>query len=171
MRNKTVRICAFLCILLFTAAAVAVILQYGSKTPDEIEITVDGKTIYRGEGKTDGEPVYIDAVGQNGTNRVRIDSNGVKVESASCPNGECVAMGMPCMASSEAAAEIRKVLSKYDLPSAIPFSAEELMPYILHDKKMASGKVTIVYVDRIGSYEFRQAGPEELKSYILKRNY
>ena len=92
MRNKTVRICAFLCILLFTAAAVAVIFQYSSKTPNEIEITVDGKTIYRGASKTDGEHVYIDAVGKNGTNRVRIDSNGVKVESASCPNGECVAM-------------------------------------------------------------------------------
>ena len=37
---------------------------------------------------------------------------------------------------------------------------------MLHDKKMASGKVTVVYVDKIGSFEFRQAGPEELKCYM-----
>ena len=61
------------------------------------------------------------------------------------------------------------MLEKYGLPCSIPFGADELMPYILHDKKMASGKVTVVYVDKIGSFEFREAEPEELESYILKQ--
>lgn len=81
-------------------------------------------------------------------------------------HGECVAMGMPCMASPKAAGRIVKLLEKYNLPTRIPFAPETLMPYILHDKKMASGKVTVVYVDKIGSFEFRQAGPEELKCYM-----
>ena len=81
-------------------------------------------------------------------------------------HGECVAMGMPCMASPEAARQIREVLEKYGLSSRSPFPYSALEPYILHDKKMASGKVTVVFVDSIGSFEFRQAGPEELKCYI-----
>lgn len=81
-------------------------------------------------------------------------------------HGECVAMGMPCLASPAAAAQIREVLEKYSLPSRSPFAPSVLEPYILHDKKMASGKITVVYVDKIGSFEFRQAGAEELKCYI-----
>lgn len=81
-------------------------------------------------------------------------------------HGECVAMGMSCMASPEAAARIVKVLEKYNLPTRIPFAPETLMPFILHDKKMVSDKVTVVYVDKIGSFEFRQAGIGELKCYI-----
>lgn len=83
-------------------------------------------------------------------------------------HGECVAMGMPCMASDEAAGRIEAVLAKYSLPSRSPLEPDELMPFILHDKKMASGKVTVVCVDKIGSFEFRQAGAEELECYIRK---
>ena len=83
-------------------------------------------------------------------------------------HGECVAMGMPCFASDGAAERIRAVLEWNGLPSRCPLKPAVLIPYILHDKKMAAGKVTVVYVDKIGSFEFRQAGVAELESYILK---
>ena len=93
MRNKTVIICAVICAVLFAAACVAVIIQYGSKDEGNIRITLDGNVIYEGASKHAGGALYINAEGKTGVNIIRIDENGVCVESADCPNGECVAMG------------------------------------------------------------------------------
>ena len=93
MRNKTVIVCAVICGVLFISAAVLVILQFADKTGEGIIITLDGVKIYEGAGTHTGETLYIDAQGKYGINHIRIDETGVCVESAGCPNGECVAMG------------------------------------------------------------------------------
>ena len=67
-------------------------------------------------------------------------------------HGECVALGMIPMSGESAAARIRSVLEKYGLPSRIGQSAEELMPFLKHDKKMASDGIAAVIVDEIGSF-------------------
>ena len=71
-------------------------------------------------------------------------------------HGECVAIGMLEMASPEASEQIRAVLKKYDLPTENPYSKELLKPYIKLDKKASGNSITVVYVDKIGHFEFRK---------------
>ena len=77
-------------------------------------------------------------------------------------HGECVALGMLPLSTGEARERIRKVLEKYSLPTRIEQTKAELMPYIMHDKKMQAEFVTVVCVDEIGSFSFRDVRPAEL---------
>ena len=83
-------------------------------------------------------------------------------------HGECVAAGMMYCCSDEARAELRAVLGKYGLPTDDPYDTDTLMSYIVHDKKMAGQKITLVYVDRIGSFELRSVPVGEVRTYIDK---
>ena len=71
-------------------------------------------------------------------------------------HGECVAVGMLSMASPAAAARIKAVLERYNLPVTQPFSQEVLKPYLTHDKKASGNILTVVYVNEIGSFEFQK---------------
>lgn len=77
-------------------------------------------------------------------------------------HGECVALGMLPLSAGEARERIRRVLEKYSLPTRIEQTKAELMPYIMHDKKMQAEFVTVVCVDEIGSFRFRDVRPAEL---------
>ena len=77
-------------------------------------------------------------------------------------HGECVAMGMIPMSQGEAKTRIEAVLKKYNLPTEISWSKEELLPYIKHDKKMQTKGVAAVYVNEIGKYEIKQVMPEDM---------
>lgn len=71
-------------------------------------------------------------------------------------HGECVAIGMLSMASPAAAARIKAVLEKYDLPTVSPYSMETLKPYIKLDKKASGNIITTVYVNEIGKFIFKE---------------
>ena len=77
-------------------------------------------------------------------------------------HGECVALGMLPLSAGEARERIRRVLEKYSLPTRIEQTKAELMPYIMQDKKMQAEFVTVVCVDEIGSFSFRDVRPAEL---------
>ena len=77
-------------------------------------------------------------------------------------HGECVALGMIPMCGKEAKERILAVLKKYDLPTENECSAEELLPFVKHDKKSEAGKVAAVYVPEIGTFEFKKVVPEDL---------
>lgn len=77
-------------------------------------------------------------------------------------HGECVALGMLPLCTQDAGARLEKVLKRYGLPTKIEQSAEELLPYLLHDKKMQGKKVTAVLVDEIGAFRFESMTPQEL---------
>ena len=77
-------------------------------------------------------------------------------------HGECVALGMPHMCSGEALERVTKVLKKYGLPTQIEQSADELMPYLKHDKKMTANSVKVVLVDKIGQFRICDMKPEEI---------
>ena len=81
-------------------------------------------------------------------------------------HGECVALGMIPMSGESAAARIRSVLEKYGLPSKIGQSAEELMPFLKHDKKMASDGIAAVIVDEIGSFRLCRMSADEILSRL-----
>ena len=77
-------------------------------------------------------------------------------------HGECVALGMPPMCSGEALERVTKVLKKYGLPTEIEQSADELMPYLKHDKKMTANLVKVVLVDKIGQFRICDMRPEDI---------
>ncbi len=81
-------------------------------------------------------------------------------------HGECVALGMIPMCSEKVRAELLPVLEKYHLPLSCDAKADELMPYILHDKKKNKDTISVIYVPEIGTYEIREISPEELRDYI-----
>ena len=95
--------------------------------------------------------------------------SGVEPAAATLYHGEAVAIGMLYMASGEAKERIEGLLKKYGLPTEDPFSVDELMEFAAHDKKRGGKKVKLVKVDRIGSFRFEEAGPEELRSIIQAR--
>jgi 3-dehydroquinate synthase len=81
-------------------------------------------------------------------------------------HGECVALGMIPMVSNEVKAQLISVLEKYNLPVNVNVSEDELSSYILHDKKMSGEDITVIYCEKIGSYEMRKIKAAEMKKYI-----
>lgn len=77
-------------------------------------------------------------------------------------HGECVALGMPPMCGGEALERVTKALKKYGLPTEIEQSADELMPYLKHDKKMTADLVKVVLVDKIGQFRICDMRPEDI---------
>ena len=92
---------------------------------------------------------------------------GHAIESASggkLLHGECVALGMLPFSSGEVRKRLENVLKKYGLPTEIKKS-DALISYISHDKKLTKDGIVTIFVDKIGSFEFRKMTAEQ----ILKR--
>lgn len=85
-------------------------------------------------------------------------------------HGECVALGMPPMSTGDARERIVSVLQKYGLPTEIEQSATELMPYLIHDKKMAGRTVKAVLVDEIGQFRLCDMLPEDILGGLEKKS-
>lgn len=83
-------------------------------------------------------------------------------------HGECVALGMLPMCSEHVRERLCAVLNKYGLPTTVTGDKETLLSYVLHDKKACEGGVSIVFVPEIGSFTFKRATADELKSYLEK---
>lgn len=75
------------------------------------------------------------------------------------PHGSAVAIGMVSITTACAernmcgeicTAEIRKMVSQYDLPNELPFGADALAKAAVHDKKRSGGEITIVVPEKIG---------------------
>ena len=83
-------------------------------------------------------------------------------------HGECVGIGMLPMAGAEARPRIKALLERYSLPVESGFGPDVLMTYMMHDKKATDDGITVVYVDKIGSFEFRTLDPELLRAVISR---
>ncbi len=81
-------------------------------------------------------------------------------------HGECVALGMLPVCSYEVKTELKRVLEKYSLPTTINVDADTLFSYIVHDKKASGDKITVIFVEEIGSYIMKQINVCEIKKYI-----
>lgn len=77
-------------------------------------------------------------------------------------HGQCVALGMLPMCAPSVRGRLRAVLERYGLPTKIEQPPEALLPYLLHDKKAEGDAVTVVYVDRIGSFRFVRRTPAQI---------
>ncbi len=81
-------------------------------------------------------------------------------------HGECVAVGMLPMCSEKVRARIASVLAAYGLPIEVSCDRHALSALIKHDKKASGNGVTVVYVEEIGSFEFRTLGIREIEKYM-----
>ena len=95
---------------------------------------------------------------------------GHAVESASelgtLLHGECVAIGMLPMCKKDVRDRLENVLKKYNLPTKTDISSDALLSYIKRDKKANGNKITVIYVDKIGSFEMLDIEIDEMKKYI-----
>lgn len=81
-------------------------------------------------------------------------------------HGECVSMGMLAFSSDCVRERLVKVLKKYDLPVKLDFSADKILSALRHDKKAKADGVNVVFVNEIGSFEFRFLTFDELDESV-----
>lgn len=83
-------------------------------------------------------------------------------------HGECVALGMLPMCSDSLRKRVGAVLEKYSLPREITQTADELMPFIAHDKKKSESQITVVMSDEAGSFRFEKMTVEQIGLLLEK---
>ena len=81
-------------------------------------------------------------------------------------HGECVGIGMLYLSSLEVGERIKKILGKYQLPISVDIDSDELYKYIELDKKRSGEYISIIYVDKVGTYEIKKILLEEIKKYL-----
>ena len=92
---------------------------------------------------------------------------GHAIESvAGLKHGECVALGMLPMCAPELRAQLLPVLEALGLPTQVRADPEAVWRALLHDKKMADGRISAVYVQTPGRCELRDVSPEALREGI-----
>ena len=68
-------------------------------------------------------------------------------------HGECVAMGMLPMCGEHVRSRVKALLTRLELPTDIPCTADEIIGLIAHDKKLSGDCINAVYVNEIGDSE------------------
>ena len=82
-------------------------------------------------------------------------------------HGECVAIGMVPMCSQAVRERLIPVLKKLELPYELGGeSVDALIDACSHDKKLTGKDITVVYVNEIGSFEFRKMAFDEYEKTI-----
>ena len=77
-------------------------------------------------------------------------------------HGQCVALGMLPMCAPPLRPRLTAILERCGLPTECGYTAGQLRPYLLHDKKAASGSIAAVLVDEPGTVRMETPTPEEL---------
>ncbi len=85
-------------------------------------------------------------------------------------HGECIGIGMLYFCSDEVREEIKETLEKYNLPTSIDLTVDDLWQAILYDKKAEKNSITIVYVPEIGQFELREVSFDELKEMLKEKH-
>ncbi len=81
-------------------------------------------------------------------------------------HGECVAVGMLYMCSESVKSRLLPVLKRLNLPTEINCDKEKLTEALCHDKKSKGEKITTVFVNLVGSFEFKDSTIEEITAKI-----
>lgn len=79
--------------------------------------------------------------------------HAIESNTPSLYHGECVALGMLPMCSSEVRARLVPVLKKLNLPCEIDCDMQKIIEAMSHDKKMAGDMISVIYVENAGSFE------------------
>lgn len=81
-------------------------------------------------------------------------------------HGECVALGMIPTCAPAVRERLIPVLTRLGLPTSVKADPDKVYAALLHDKKAADGKITVVRVNEPGSCELIPLSPEELRDYV-----
>ena len=81
-------------------------------------------------------------------------------------HGECVSMGMLAFSSHSVREKLINVLTKYNLPVKFDFPADEILSALRHDKKAKGDGINVVFVNEIGSFEFKYLTFNELEKTV-----
>ncbi len=81
-------------------------------------------------------------------------------------HGECVAIGMTVVCSDKVKARLIPLLSKAGLPCEYKGDIEKALAFISHDKKCDGGRISVVFVDEIGSYRIEKIDVESFASHV-----
>lgn len=81
-------------------------------------------------------------------------------------HGECVAIGMIPMCSVAVKQRLLPILKKLNLPTLIEEKADGLIEACKHDKKAFGESITVVTVDKIGEFNFKNISFSELEQLI-----
>lgn len=81
-------------------------------------------------------------------------------------HGECVAIGMLPVSSPEVRARLVPVLKKLGLPCSYGGDIQRALSFISHDKKCDGDKISIVLVNKIGSYEIKKMTVSEFAEMV-----
>ncbi len=81
-------------------------------------------------------------------------------------HGECVALGMLTMCSDSVKKRLSALLERMELPTSVAATAKQLVPYLKHDKKLVGDSIVTVFVNEIGSFEFRRETIDEVSNRI-----
>lgn len=82
-------------------------------------------------------------------------------------HGECVALGMMMLSSSEVKERLEKVLTSLNLPCVYGGDPQKLIDVMRHDKKAQGDLIKIICCQKIGRYEIKTVSFSELQT-ILK---
>ncbi len=72
-------------------------------------------------------------------------------------HGECVALGMLKLSSSEVRARLLPLFCRVGLPTESDLSADEVLSAVCHDKKADGDSIRYIYVETIGSFLEKRA--------------
>ncbi len=81
-------------------------------------------------------------------------------------HGECVGIGMMYLSNPEVSNRIKNILKKYNLPTKVDITKDELVKYINLDKKRSGNYLSIIYVDKIGNFEIKKILLEDIINYL-----
>lgn len=77
-------------------------------------------------------------------------------------HGECVALGMLPMCAPPLRERVKRLLGRLGFVTEITFSGEQLLPYLVHDKKAIDGGIAAIYADAPGHYRMEKKTPEQI---------
>ena len=67
-------------------------------------------------------------------------------------HGECVGIGMLCMSSPDIVKRLRHILHRMDIPTSWRGHEKELKAAMLHDKKAGGDTISVILVDKLGTF-------------------
>ena len=77
-------------------------------------------------------------------------------------HGECVGLGMLCMSSPDIVKRLRRILHRMDIPTSWRGYEKELKAAMLHDKKAGGDTITVITVDKIGTFKEEKMTVDEI---------
>jgi len=81
-------------------------------------------------------------------------------------HGECVALGMLPMCAPDVRSRLCRVLERLHLPTKLSGELAPMLDAATHDKKREGDRISVVWVDRIGSCEIRSIPLSDWKAMI-----